>query len=237
MPVRPHFSVSTVDSTAARPRRRGAPLLLASALWLSMAAFGTSAAMAAAPEAAFEAASQQFTVAQAGDGAAIADALERFRALSQAEPGNPVLLAYTGAATAMQARTTVLPWKKMSYAEDGLAQIDKALAMLGPADDAPLQRGTPGSLETRFIAASTFLSMPSMFHRGARGAALLAEVQASPVFAGSPAGFQGVVLLRAADHAIEERRPDDARRLLQQVVDRGMPQAAAARERLAKLAQ
>src|SRR5438045_1017958 len=79
----------------------------------------------------------------------------------KSDPANPVRLAYAGAATSMKARDAMLPWKKMSYAEDGLAQVDKALSLLQPAHDAPLQNHTPGSLETRFVAASTFLSMPA----------------------------------------------------------------------------
>ncbi|MEP6876639.1 MAG: hypothetical protein ABI887_19960, partial [Burkholderiales bacterium] len=123
----------------------------------------------AAPEATFEIAFRHFIGASNGDKAAVEPAADEFEVLSKAEPANPVLMAYAGASTAMRAGTTALPWKKMGYAEDGLAMLDKSLAMLTPAHDAPIQRGTPGSLEVRFVAAGTFLAVPVFMNRAARG--------------------------------------------------------------------
>ena len=192
-------------------------------------------AFAATPEAAFRPAFQQFQAARNGDGAAVERAAEQFSELLKADPGNPVLMAYAGAAMSMKSRDAMLPWKKMSYAEDGLAQIDKALALLQPAHDAPLQNHTPGSLETRFIAASTFLSMPGMFNRGARGAALLAQVRSSPLLPQAAPGFQGAVLMRSAQQALQDKRLDDARRDLNALIDAHLPQAEAARAKLKEL--
>lgn len=131
-----------------------------------------------------------FQRASDGDTTAIAPALRDFTALSRARPGDPLTLAYAGSATSMQARTTWLPWKKLAYAEDGLAMIDKALALLTPAHDTVLERGVPVSLQTRLTAAGTFLALPSMFNRGERGRRLLDEVMKHPSFAGTPAAFQ-----------------------------------------------
>lgn len=140
----------------------------------------------------------QFLAARGGDNAAIDIAAERFDALLRAEPAHPLLLAYAGSATALRAKTALWPWKKMGHAEDGLARIDKALALLQPAHDRTLARGVPVSLETRFVAASTFLGLPSMFNRSARGQRLLAEVLASPLLAKAPPGFQDAVRAQAA---------------------------------------
>ena len=172
------------------------------ALLLVAALLGAGAQ--AAPDAAFVPAFQQFDRAAAGESDAVDAAADAFDKLLAAEPANPVLMAYAGAATAMKSRTTLLPWKKMSYAEDGLAQIDKALALLGPADDAPRQRGVPGSLETRFVAANTFLAVPGFMNRGDRGAKLLGEVIHSPLFATAPQGFKDRVLQRAAKLAADQ---------------------------------
>jgi hypothetical protein len=152
----------------------------------------------AVPEARFQPAFAQFMQAQAGDAASIDQAAEAFTALLASEPGNPVLMAYAGAATALRATTTLLPWKKMRYAEDGLALLDKALAMLTPAHQAVLQNGTPAVLEVRFAAANTFLAVPGFMNRGERGAKLLTEVMSSPLLAQSPPPFQAVVRERAA---------------------------------------
>jgi putative ABC transport system ATP-binding protein len=101
--------------------------------------------------------------------------------------------------------------------EDGLCRrrpgaLDKALALLTPAHDAPLQHGTPGSLEvTRLTAANTFLAVPGFMNRGARGAKLLQRVLASPLLAASPLPFKrrGVDARRPAG-AKADQRPADA---------------------------
>lgn len=177
---------------------------------------------------AFQAAFTTFQRAADGDQAAIEPAAEQFGALSQARPGDPLLLACFGSATTMRATTTLLPWRKLSYAEDGLARIDKALALLQPTHDRQLVQGVPLSLETRFTAASTFLALPSMFNRGVRGARLLDEVLASPLFAQAPLPFRGAVWLRAGRQALQDQRSADARRWFELVIAQQAPQAARA---------
>jgi tetratricopeptide (TPR) repeat protein len=189
----------------------------------------------AAPEPQFQAAFQQFQSALQGDSGAVDKANEAFAALLKAEPADPVLMAYSGAATTLRAGTTMLPWKKMNYAEEGLAQIDKALALLQPAHDALRPAHPPASLETRFVAANTFLALPGMFNRGPRGAKLMAELLASPLLAQAPLPFQGAVWMRAAQSAEQEKRLDEARRHYQLVIDRSAPQAAQAGAKLKAL--
>jgi len=210
--------------------------LAAATFVIAIAAALTSVSAQAASDAAFQGAAQPFAAASAGDSAAIDQAADAFETLLRAEPANPVLMAYAGAATAMRAGTTLLPWKKMGYAEDGLAQIDKALALLAPAHDAPMQRGTPGTLDVKFVAASTFLAVPDFMNRGARGQKLLNEVLASPLFAAAPLPFRGQVWLRAATLAAKDQRPDDARRWLTEIVTHGAPQAEVAKAKLKELA-
>lgn len=219
-------------ATARRPLLRlfgGVTLIAAMAAAFAPAALATDASS-------FEAAVYEFQRANAGVESAIEPAAERFGALLSADPGNPVLLAYSGAATAMRARTTLLPWKKMGFAEDGLTQIDKALALLLPVHDAPLYRGTPASLEARFTAASVFLALPGLFNRYARGTKLLDDVLASPLLAQAPLRFRGAVWLRAGAEALADKRPEDARRLLQLVLSNGAPQAEQASAKLREIA-
>jgi tetratricopeptide (TPR) repeat protein len=191
----------------------------------------------AATEAGFLAAARDFDAAQAGDTGALLRAADAFGALQRSEPGNPVLLAYTGAATAMKAATTMLPWKKLGFAEEGLAQLDKALELLTPAHDAPLYRNTPAVLETRLTAANTFLAVPGFMNRGERGAKLLQQVLDSPLLAQSPLPFRGVVWMRAGRQAQKDQRSADARRWYEQVVAQNAPQAATAQAALKDLPQ
>ncbi len=157
-----------------------------------------SFAVQATPEGAFEDAAALFMKANGGDSAAVDKAADAFEVLLKAEPADPLIMAYAGASMAMRSRTTVLPWKKMSYAEDGLAMQDKALALLTAAHDSATRRNVPVALETRYVVANTFLAVPGFMNRGARGAKLLAEVQAAPAFETAPAGFRNQVLARAA---------------------------------------
>lgn len=190
-----------------------------------------------ASEADFLSATKDFDAAQAGDAAALQRAADAFEALLRAQPGNPVLLAYSGAATAMKASTTMLPWKKMGFAEDGLAQLDKALDLLTTAHDAPLYRHTPAVLETRLTAANTFLAVPGFMNRGERGAKLLQQVLDSPLLAASPLPFRGVVWMRAGRQAQRDQRTADARRWYGLVVAQNAPQGKDAQAALKDLPQ
>ena len=167
------------------------PLLLSALLAASAATFPLSAW--AAPDAQFQPAFVAFTQAAGGDTAAIDKAADAFAALHKAEPTNPVLMAYSGAATAMKANTTWLPWKKMSHAEDGLAQLDKALALLTPAHNAVVQNGVPGNLDVKLVAANTFLAVPGFMNRHERGVKLVKDLLASPALATTPKAFQDAV--------------------------------------------
>ena len=198
------------------------------ALTVAVSLIGLGSATWAVPEAQFQSAFKHFLQASAGDSAAIEQAAEAFSGLLKSEPANPVLLAYAGAATAMKATTTWLPWKKMGYAEDGLSQLDKALSMLSPTHDAPVQNGTPGVLEVKYVAANTFLAVPGFMHRADRGNKLLGEVLTSPLLATAPLGFRGTVWLKAANEASKAKNPTEAKRYLDLIVQQQAPQASKA---------
>lgn len=208
-------------------------LLVASPPALAQTGAAEGASRLADPELA--AALASFAKAGPDNHAAIEDAADRLGKLSAAQPADPVLRAYAGAAMAMRAQTTMLPWRKMSHAEDGLALIDKALAQLGPADEAPRLRGVPAVLEARFVAANTFLGLPAMFNRGERGRSQLDAVLGHALFDAAPAPFKAVVWLRAARLAEADAKPELRRQWLQKVADSGAPQATAAREQLKAL--
>lgn len=162
------------------------PLLASALCALSLSAIPAHAVN----QAQFQPAMSTFLLAVDGDPAAIEPAAQAFADLSQAEPGNAVLLAYRGAATAMQANTVWAPWKKMRHAEDGLALLDKALAMQAAGQPGVSPNGAPPALEIQFTAARTFLAVPAFFHRHERGMQLLNQVLASPLLGGAPGAFR-----------------------------------------------
>ncbi|WP_326538372.1 hypothetical protein [Pseudorhodoferax sp.] len=199
------------------------------------AAPAPAAAEPAADAAAVAAALARFQQATAGQKDAIEPAAEQLLALSSRHPQDPVLRAYAGAATSMRATTTMLPWRKMAYADDGLGLIDKALAQLTPQHDQALHRGVPALLETRFVAATSFLALPAMFNRGERGRSLLQQVLGSPLLDPAPLPFRAAVWMRAARLAEADKQPAEARKWYQLAADSGTPVADAARERLKSL--
>lgn len=206
---------------------------LAVALTTTLALSGNAWAIS---EAQFQPAFAQFIQATHGNEAAIEKSAEAFVALLAQEPLNPVLMAYAGAATTMKALTTMLPWKKMRYSEDGLAMLDKALAMLTATHNAPLQREVPAALEVRFVACNTFLAVPGFMNRGARGVKLLNDVLSNPLLASAPLSFRGDVWMKAAEEAAKDKRPAEARKYLDEVIKANAPQAPAARAQLQALA-
>lgn len=183
------------------------------------------------PEADFQQAVQQFR-APSGAGGEEASAAT-FAALLKAEPGHPLLMAYSGAATTKLATTTMFPWKKMAYAEEGLNLLDKSLQLLGGANEGMQHEGVPVALEVRFVAANTFLAVPDFMKRGARGQKLLQEVLDHAQFGQAPLGFRGAVWMLAASTAMQQKRNDDARRYLDAVIQNHAPQAEAAKRMLA----
>lgn len=196
------------------------------------AATEASVAQVAPAATAADAALARFVDTLAGDGAAIERSAAELQHLSEAQAGDPVLRAYAGAAVARLARTTWLPRKKLAFAEEGLALIDKALAQLEPAHDAPLHRGVPAVLDTRFVAATTFLALPAMFNRQERGRKLLAQLLASPLLEAAPLPFRASVWMRAAQLADETQDPAQARAWYEKVASSQAPQAEVARRRL-----
>ncbi len=198
------------------------------AVALAVGSFCASAA-ALAPDAVIEAGQRLNQTAMAGSASAITQAEAYFAEQVAAHPGDPLLRAYYGASHSRLATTTLLPWRKMSLTEDGLAEIDKALALLGPDHAAAIRRGVSVDLETRFVAASTFLSLPEMFHRKERGQKLLNEVLSHPGFERSPAPFKAAVWSRAASAAQSDGRVADEQHFLKLAAQaRSAPAASAA---------
>ena len=167
----------------------------------ALLAIGSAAAQSPAPrDAAFIDASKTFMQARDGQDGRIEPAIDAFESLAKAEPAQPLYAAYLGSAISLKAREAWMPWSKMKYAEQGLDHIDRALATLKPDHDRQLMRGVPVALETRLVAANTFIKLPDGFcHRRAAGLKLLDEVQRHPAFPATPEPFRSAVKRAAAE--------------------------------------
>ena len=194
--------------------------------------FGIVDSASAFSETAFQSSFKKFTTA--ADDKVIEQTAQEFQQLLAAEPGNPLLMAYAGASTARLATTTMFPWKKMSYAEDGMAKLDKALQITANADNdaashSPAMHGSvPVTLEVKFVAANTFLALPGFMNRASQGQKLLNDVLQQAQFATTASSFRGAVWLRAATLALEQKHPELAKTYLTAVIQANAPQASAA---------
>ncbi len=159
-----------------------------------------------------------------------------FTELLQQEPGDPLLMVYAGSATAQLATTTSLPWKMMSYAEDGLAMIDKALQLVVNTEVSLMHGATPVVLEVKYIAANTFLVVPGFMNRGVRGQKLLSDILENKQFEQTPIAFKGAVWMRAAKTALRKNQYDEARRYLNNVIEQKAPKTEAAKAILTGIA-
>lgn len=195
----------------------------------------TTANAQTSPDPATEAAITGFRASPSPDSDQATRLATQLQQLSRQHPADPRLMAYAGAATARLSIHTLLPWRKMRHAEDGLAQLDKALALIRPEHEQAPAGGVPPALETRLVAANTFLAVPGMFNRGARGEKLLTELLNLPTLATTPAAFRSAVFFLAGEHARQTDRPAEARRHYERVIGLKELEADAARAALAGL--
>jgi len=155
-------------------------------------------------------------------------AASEFKDMLKAEPENPLLLAYAGASVSKLATTTIFPWKKMSYAEDGLAMLDKSLQIIHATPSSAMHGSVPVELEVKLAAANTFLSVPGFMNRAARGQKLLNDILEHKAFPATALPFRGAVWLCAAHLALTQNRHEDAKRYLNQILQNHAPQSDAA---------
>lgn len=140
-----------------------------------------------------DAALREFDAARA-DEKRLDAAVAALRALPADAQRQPLLFACLGSAMALQGKAAWMPWNKLKYTEQGLDQLDAALAMLKPEHGAVQVRGVSVALQTRLVAAATFVAVPDgLFHRRADGRKLLAALRADPLLTATPASFRAEV--------------------------------------------
>lgn len=154
----------------------------------------------------------------AGDDSVTGVALNGFKIISMTYPNNPLFLAYQGASNVLIGRDAWMPWNQSHYAEKGLAEIDKALQMLKPVHDREKMRGAPISVETRFVAVSTFYNVPKSFNYSEKAKAVLNDLLQSKAFDETPPFLEAQVYFWAAKIAHDEEQRDEEIAYLQKVL-------------------
>lgn len=160
----------------------------------------------------FQQAKQEFRLAK--DEKQIELNAEKFKQQLQQNPGQALLMLYSGAATSKLAMTTILPWKKLSFAEDGLATIDKALHLF-----ASQKHDVAAEIEAKFVAANTFLAVPEFMNRKQRGQQLLEELANHQALNSVEPNLAASILLKAAQQATSTKNFTLARHYLNQILN------------------
>ena len=156
-----------------------------------------------------------FLKAVDGDSRAVRQANRLFRSLNSRYPDNPVYLAYLGASLTLKGRDAQNNLNKRQLTEDGLARIDRALDYLAEHPDEPAVR----TLDTRLVAASSFIYIPSFFNRYDRGRVLLQQILEDPGFAAMAPAFRAAAYFTSALVASGNHDDEAYRRYLTQAAD------------------
>ncbi|WP_445362098.1 hypothetical protein ACJJIQ_12915 [Microbulbifer sp. ANSA003] len=119
--------------------------------------------------------------AAAQGGTAIEESYEAFKTLQKDNPSDPIVLFYLGASETLMAKESWLPWRKVSYAENGIARMDKALTIIEEMENpGRSSQGMPQDLLLKGIAATTFTKVPKFFNSFDRGFELYHELMGDP---------------------------------------------------------
>lgn len=173
------------------------------------------AARADTTDAAVLAARQLFYQGVDGDKRAVREALQQFRQLQADQPTNPLVLAYIGACETLLGRDGSNVTAKRTNTEQGVRDLDAALAALPrlAADGAAVTASA--ILETKLVAANAYIHIPGFFNRRQEGERLLRELTDDPSLELMSPGFQASVLVATATLARLNERPSESTALLQ----------------------
>ncbi len=152
---------------------------------------------------------EQQQLAINGDESATKKAFELFEQLQKKSPKSAMLLANLGSIETIKGRDAWMPWNKMAYVEAGLDKIDQALDMI-ESDSFKDSKITHvwQSIETRTVAANTFISLPSMFNRHESGKEELVLLLSSAKFKNSPKNIKNSAYSLAVTVSKKENRND-----------------------------
>lgn len=178
-----------------------------------------------------------FEQALVGDESKTELAQQKMNALVKIQPNHPLFNVYYGSSYTLLARDAWMPWTKISYAEKGLAIIDKALGMLDNSHSKTLMRGTSVSVETRLVAISTFLKVPGFMHRLDHAKQELDKLFSDDSFKITPPPVKSRIHFQAAQIAQREDNKESELSNLEKTIalDQEGRFAELAKERLAEI--
>jgi len=116
------------------------------------------------------------------DAQATQAAIQMFRAVLDAAPGEHRATVYIGSLTASQAKQVWLPWKKLRYVNDGIDLMDKGVEALDELNKGNGENAR-ALLEAHMVRAITSARLPKRFKRETVAAADFKLIREHPAFA------------------------------------------------------
>ena len=129
---------------------------------------------------------EQYNQVAQGNTAMLDDVHELFEQEQKKNPSDARALFYLGATETIKGRESWLPWRKLSYTENGLARMDKALSLLDDQDNLRSINHIPQPIYLKANAAIVFTQVPEFFNYFDRGYQLFQEVLQDPALAAVP---------------------------------------------------
>ena len=109
-----------------------------------------------------QAAFYAYTLEQGGS---FESAWQEFEQLDLQYPDHPAVQMYYGSLETVKARDAWMPWSKMKWVEQGLDRMDRALSLLEPVHEQQKLGANTIAMDSRLVAANTFLAVPSFLNR------------------------------------------------------------------------
>ncbi len=121
----------------------------------------------------------------------------------QTHPQDGLALTYRGSLATLRAKLSWMPWRKLGWLREGIAQMDDGVALADRLTPSSIQ-----ALEARLVRGLTSANIPQAFGRGGIAFADLQAVAAHPRFAQWEPGHRATVLAWLA--VLHQRQGRDA---------------------------
>lgn len=145
---------------------------------------------------------QQIAQEQGGD---LDQLYNELQTAQQKQAKDAWTLFYLGATETLVGRDAWMPWNKLSYTENGLARMNKALKLIGEKEQLQYYHYLPKSLYMQANAAATFTQVPDMFNTFEQGYQLFQNIIKQEAFIQAPAEATTWVYYQAIKAALKAK--------------------------------
>ncbi len=132
---------------------------------------------------------------------------ELFKAVLKEKNDRTDAMVYYGSLLTLKGRDAFLPWRKLSYVEEGCEMMDKAVRL------------DPKNINLRIRRAMNNINLPDSFDRQAYYLSDFEFIRNHPAFLSFPPDFQQQILYYSALACEKNNEPEKSRELYQQVID------------------